>query len=234
MKPSTVRKTFILAFFLCIAWFSPRLCAQEIDYWNEDEANKTYVSYLNETENQVLVELNKVRTNPARYAQEYITPLLTRFTNEDPNIRVTDDGRNLMTDEGPKAVKECITELKKAKAVPPLKPSKGMSKAAKDHIRDQGPSGRIGHQGFDNSDPFKRMNRYGTWQTIAGENISYGENTAREIVIQLLIDDGVANRGHRKIIMEVQCLVVGIAVGTHKSYNWMCTMDLAGGYEEKE
>jgi uncharacterized protein YkwD len=233
MKSSTVRKTFILAFFLCIAWFSPSLHAQEIDYWNDTDAINTTVSYLNETENQVLVELNKVRTNPARYAQEYITPLLTRFTNEDPNIRVTDDGRNLMTDEGPKAVKECIAELKKAMAVPPLKPSKGMSKAAKDHNRDQGPAGRIGHQGFDNSDPFTRMNRYGTWQSIAGENISYGESSAREIVIQLLIDDGVANRGHRTNIMEEKFLVVGIAVGTHKFYDWMCTMDLAGGYVEK-
>lgn len=234
MKPANVRTTFRLVFFLCLAWYSPSLYAQEIDYWNDTESKKAHMSYLNETENQVLVELNKVRTNPARYAQEYITPLLTRFTNEDPNIRVTDDGRNLMTEEGPKAVKECIAELKKAKAVPPLKPSKGMSKAAKDHNRDQGPSGRTGHQGFDNSDPFKRMNRYGTWQKIAGENISYGENSAREIVIQLLIDDGVVNRGHRKNIMEDQFLVVGIAVGTHKFYNWMCTMDLAGGYEEKE
>jgi uncharacterized protein YkwD len=229
MKVITAYTTPLFAILL----LSTGLRAQEIDYWNEAEAKKTHVPYLNETENQVIVEHNKVRTNPARYAQEYIAPLLARFSIEDPTIRVTDDGRNLMTEEGAKAVKECIAELKKAKPAPPLKPSKGMSKAANDHNLDQGPSGRTGHQGFDNSDPYKRMDRYGKWESIAGENISYGESSAREIVVQLLVDDGVVSRGHRKNIMDSKFLVVGVAIGTHKFYNWMCTMDLAGGYVEK-
>jgi uncharacterized protein YkwD len=162
----------------------------------------------------VLRELNLARENPGLYAT---------FVAESRPFHMIERGR---------AVDEAVRFLKKARPLPPLTLSSGMSRAAADHCAEQ-VEGQLGHDGADRSSPGDRISRYGTWSATWGENMSYGQKTARGIVLTLIIDDGVRSRGHRKNIFNPKFNYAGAAFGPHARYRTMCSIDFAGGYAEQ-
>ena len=58
-----------------------------------------------------------------------------------------------------------------------------------------------------------------------GECCSYGMSTGKNIIAQLLIDEGVESLGHRKICLSSGYSSVGIAFNTHKGYRFCCVLD---------
>jgi uncharacterized protein YkwD len=187
------------------------------------------VDYLSPIEKDVILEMNKVRTNPKKYAELYIQPRLRYYSGKNYSVpgQIT-----IVTQEGTAAVNNCITALSRTKAVGALTPEKGLSLTAKDHVTDQSRTGQTGHNGSDRSTPETRMKRYGTFggSWTLGENIAYGERTGRDIVCGLLIDDGVPSRGHRTNIMNKAFTQTGVASGTHTQYRTSCTITYANGY----
>lgn len=180
-------------------------------------------------EQGALEETNLARTNPRAYAA-YLLPMLDWFQGDVMYRPGSSIG--IRTTEGRAAVREAIAFLRRQKALPALEWSRGLWRAARDHARDLGPSGAMGHEGSDGSTMDQRMTRYGEWQGTAAENIDYGSDEPRQVVISLIIDDGVRNRGHRANIFNPSLRVAGVGCGPHERYRQVCVIDYAGGYEE--
>ena len=90
----------------------------------------------------------------------------------------------------------------------------------------------MSHSGSGGSDTGSRINRYGRWSGTWGENLSCGRSGAREIVMALIIDDGLSGRKHRKNIFSPAYNFAGAAVGPHATYRTICSIEFAGGYDE--
>lgn len=209
---------------------SPARMATNSNNWDIQSLDTgRQASFLSQLEKDVILEINLMRSNPSRYAELYLTDFRKMFRGKKIMVR----GQTpLITYEGTKAVDECIQVLKKTPALPIFSPVEGLCRAARDHARDQAHSGRTGHDGSDGSTMTQRIERYGQWSGLCGENISYGYKDARRIVIQLLVDDGVPSRGHRESFLNPQFNLIGAACGKHAKFKYMCVVDMASFYND--
>lgn len=179
---------------------------------------------------EVLTEINAARTDPASYASK-VAATLTQYEGR----QLKRAGRApVQTQEGVGAVNEAVAFLKACKPLPPLQQvSAGMCAAACDHVADLGRSGGTGHDGSDGSTPFDRLLRHGRWSGNAAENIAFGAGiSARDRVVQLIVDDGVASRGHRANIFNESFRVLGVAEGSHPKFGALQVQTFASAYSE--
>ncbi len=196
--------------------------------WALEELSTTGdAEYLDDLEKDVILHLNMARTDPARYAHDFIEPRIGFFSG----MVYREPGQStLVTQEGVQAVEECVSYMEDTEQMNPMVPLESVSLAALDHALDLSLTGETGHIGSDRSDFSLRIERYGQWMFSIGEVISYGPTTGREIVIGLLIDDGVSGRGHRTIVLNQNFRMVGIAIEEHPAYGNVCVIELAADY----
>jgi uncharacterized protein YkwD len=174
-------------------------------------------------EQQVMVVLNKVRANPAGYAQA----LAKYRTYFDGNVVMMPGSEvGLRTREGVAAVDEAIAFLKKQKPMPPFIDTPVLAETARELAVHQALQGGTDHVGPDGSDAKVRMQRRGAVGFMA-EALAYGPADAAAIVRQLIIDDGVPTRPHRKILFDKRYFKAGVACGPHPFARSMCVIDFA-------
>jgi uncharacterized protein YkwD len=193
------------------------------------EPDKGTKDLLSPLEREVIVEINLARTNPTQYLH-YLENFRRSYNGKELKFS---NGESLITNEGVAALEEAINFVRSAKPLAPLEIRNGLVLAAKDHLNDLVKTGKSGHRGSDGSSVEDRFTRYGTWSDSVGEDIVYHSRTARENVISLIIDDGVANRGHRRNIFKPTFGVIGIALGPPLKSGTLCIITFAGGFKDK-
>lgn len=170
----------------------------------------------------IIAELNAARADPAAYAEK-ARALRALFRGD----RIERPGEMaVVTREGTAAVDEAIAFLERQAPLPALLDSPALDRAAADHAGEQGRTGAIAHTGGDGSRPSERMGRYGRW-TATGETIAYGPDRAEDVILQLIIDDDVPDRGHRRILFNPTYTAVGAACGPHPVWRKVCVLDFA-------
>ena len=163
-----------------------------------------------EIENKFVYDRNQ---NPTKtlWLEENFVPKSNRCYNQ------------LSSFEGASAWQELVDNFSGFESkLEPLIWSEGLSQACYDHVQDIGPNSITGHTGSDFSSPFDRIDRYVT-SNGAGENLGFSDAVnGEDVILQLLIDDGVSNRGHRKNIMNADFTHAGVSCGCHTYYTEVC------------
>ncbi len=175
----------------------------------------------------VVHEINIARQNPTLYA----TFLEQARQSYAGRVRLFPGNIRLCTHEGVRAVDEAIRFLQRAQPLPALALSPGLCLAAADHCREQA-GGAVGHHGRNGSNPGSRISRYGVAAQWWGENIAYGQRSARAIVMALIVDDGIRGRGHRRNLFNSNYNAAGAAYGRQARFGTVCSIDFASGYAD--
>lgn len=178
-------------------------------------------------ERAVVIEINRIRQHPKAYA-EYLKALRVYF---DGTLWRLPDRIPIRTQEGVAALDEAVAFLESVKPLEALAFSEGLFQSALELVREQGPTGQTGHRGPTGSTLQERIARQGP-VGVCGEIINYGPEVPRMTMLQLVIDDGVANRGHRKNIFDPDFRIAGAASGAHKTYGTMTVVDMADGFKD--
>lgn len=215
----TIMRSFVFAFF---CWIASETFASQTESQNLISAD------TEASARAVIHEMNLAREKPALYAS-FVEGFRTRCVGQ---LILTPGTVPIRTKEGTRAIDEAIGFLRSAQPQARLTLSPGMCRAAADHCAEQA-CGQIGHRGRGGSKPGDRINRYGSWSGVCGENVAYGQLTARDVVVALIVDDGVANRGHRKNIFDGSFNFAGAASGPHAKYRSVCNVNFAGAYVDR-
>ena len=182
-------------------------------------------------ETEVFGALNKARVDPKGMAVD-LHDLIPFYRGK--LFQRPEQPTPVRTNEGVGAVDEAIADVASRAALPELMLDPLLTAAARDHVNDQSHSGYVGHEGSDGSTVESRVARYAWWRVSLSENIDYSPAVHGSWVIEsLLIDDGVADRGHRANIYSTTAKLVGIACGPHPRYGGVCVIVQAGGVTPK-
>lgn len=167
---------------------------------------------------KVVKEINKVREDPTSYIEKienqmrYLQGSLLKIPGQEA----------IITNEGELAYEEALGYLKNKEGVKKLKSWKPINLVCEDHVNDIGEKGLITHDSSDWKNLGERAGKYCKWQGAINENLDFGNTTAENIVIAMLIDDGVADRTRRENIFNNDFNYIGAACGDHKEYH-ICT-----------
>jgi uncharacterized protein YkwD len=170
---------------------------------------------------KVVDEINFARSRP----QDYIAGLVAyRSTIEGNYALKTVIGENgpytvrTRLSEGVSAVDKAIAFLKRQGPTPPLASDEALLEAARRFADEQSRSGKWGHTSDDGSSLSDRIRQAGTRKNYNAETIMYGKTTPHDIVMHLIIDDGVSDRSHRDVIFDRNLVLVGTVCRPHPKW----------------
>ena len=169
----------------------------------QNSESTTNIDYLALKE-EILAEINRVRTNPQAYAdwledrKQYFEGTLLKLPGEEP----------IITNKGKEALEEAIGWLNNLEPLPKVSSSEQLVNIAQEQIKLI-----TSQQGNTN---------------LQEQTISYGKYTPEGIVMQLIVDDGYPNRIHRQKILNPNIQSAGITCENHAQYNNICAIAYEG------
>jgi uncharacterized protein YkwD len=175
--------------------------------WNDIKYSKcntaVNVAYLSNSEKEVIYILNLIRSYPALFAKT----VLKKYPALSGNGYLADDTYYF---------KSLLDTLLSLEPVQMLYPDKTCYISAKSHAYQSGITGYVGHE---RKTPDSKLKKH-----YYGECCDYGHNDALEIVLSLLIDEGIPSLGHRDICLS-NYAKLGVSIQPHKKYGTNAVFD---------
>ncbi len=154
-------------------------------------------------EKEAVYLINLARTNPRLYRDSVVQPYL----KNNPDLRSTYSN-------------SLIATLSQMAAVATMQAHKGLRGIALGHAKDLAKQGSISHTGSDGRSAGDRLGSIGIQcGSECVHSSTYGN--ANEMVLSLLIDQGIASLGHRKALLAPDNSSVGVGISVKAPMYYM-------------
>ena len=178
--------------------------------------------------NSLIDEINSLRKNPKDYSNKLL-PSKEKFSGKILNIQELNIG--ILTQEGWAAYEEAYKFLNtKAEPVEELTPSKGLCLISRDYlekVKEEDPT-KMGEIDIDTI-----VDKYGTFLGNLNRAIEFGANTPKQVVINLIVNDGDKTRCQRESLLNKNLRKIGAYHGSHHLYNDCTVIVCCTKYDNK-
>lgn len=191
------------------------------------ETNKEKEINYNKLSVDIFNEINKIRKNP-----QYIVPHLIKMKQFYKHKEYRNPLLNyyVLTEEGVDAVKDAIKYIKTQKSLKPLIRYEELNNSACELVKFLSNTGKMEVDEIIDKEKLmeNRMRKHFKKQGGLAENISFGWSNAIDIILQMIIDDGVKSRGHCKNLFAEHFNFIGIFSGYHKVFEHCTVIEFFG------
>lgn len=177
-----------------------------------------------EAREQLLNFHNELRTDP----QSFIPHLEKHKSMIKDGILRLPRQTPIKLKEGVEAYDNAIDYLKSREPVGTLIMDDTLCKAAKGHAKEIGGKGLMTHDSVNGMNVSDRIEQYTEWEGACGENIDFGTKNPLEILLYLLVDDGIRTKPHRNLLFNEKFNYIGIGFAEHKEYEVVVVIDYVG------
>jgi uncharacterized protein YkwD len=175
--------------------------------WNDKKYSNCNTAansgYLSKAEKEVIYILNLVRTNPALFTKT----VLIKYPLVSGKSYLAEDSFYFIT---------LVNTLRKMEPLGILNPDNKCFESAKYHAIASGIAGYVGHERKTKDSKEKKY--------FNGECCDYGHSDPLDIVLSLLIDEGISSLGHRDILLS-NYTKIGVSIQPHKKYGTNTVFD---------
>lgn len=165
------------------------------------------VGYLSDEEKDIFLYTNLARKYPQKFHSLFVA--FAQYEGKESAIRNNNYYKSLSK------------ELRQMEPVQTIYPDRPMFELASCWADESGRLGLVGHE------------RKTCVKGYDGENCAYGYETGLEIVMQLLIDEGVPGYGHRVNMLYPDWKGMGAAIRPHKNYRFTGVQNFARTNDEQ-
>jgi uncharacterized protein YkwD len=199
-------KHFFTASFLffTVSLFSQTIAVSPLASYSKIWNDKKYsicntaanTAYLTKAEKDAIYILNLVRAYPVLFTKT----VLLKYPSVSGNYSLAADSFYFLS---------LVNSLKKMDPLDILSPDDKCFESAKYHAIASGIAGYVGHERKTKTSKAKKY--------YYGECCDYGHSDPLDIVLSLLIDEGIPSLGHRDIFLS-HYTKIGVSMQPHKKY----------------
>ena len=197
---------------------------------HDDEEEKEQIDFI-AIQRELFIELNNLRKNPKSYIP--LIELEMKSLKKNNILKKRDSNLQIQTVEGKDAYIDAINFLQNQEGVPPVKEESRLNSAALDLVKDIGTRGVVSHQDQYGQYVSERIEKYCEWDYSASEVIEVSSKNPKDILISLIVDDGLKNRPDRMTLFNPAYNYVGISCGMHSEYEIVTVIVFTGSIRQK-